>query len=282
MENSARNGFIAVIPVVMLLIVGFALPLMFIVYTGFMPARTFGLVGEPTLANYRTIVEEGYWRPLMWSLGFAFMTTILSLLIAWPIAKALVTHAGRFASIISILIAVPVFIAESVRLFGAHLFMMPKGGIFAGTMNALFGVDMGSILFSPLATLVGMIYIYLPFAIFPMTLGLSQVPREQVEAANDLGASGWQSVWNVELPIALPGILVGGLLVFVLALGATAEAAILGGQSVVVAVQSIEQRFNYAQDWPLGSALATVLCLITALVVFPLMRRLDIDRLFGR
>jgi spermidine/putrescine transport system permease protein len=282
MEQSARTGVAAVIPVALLLLVGFGLPLMFITFTGFMPPRTFGLLNDPTLANYRTIVEEGYWRPIMWSLGFAVATTLVSLVLAWPIAKALVIHAGRFASVISILIAVPVFIAESVRLFGAHLFLMPKGGILAGTVNALLGLDIGSILFSPLATLVGMVYIYLPFAIFPMTLGLSQVPREQVEAAKDLGASGWQTVRNVELPIALPGILIGGLLVFVLALGATAEAAILGGQSVVVAVQSIEQRFNYAQDWPLGSALATVLCAITALVVFPLMRRLDIDRLFRR
>jgi spermidine/putrescine transport system permease protein len=282
MEQSARNGLIAVIPVALLLLSGFALPLIFIIFTGLMPPRSFGLLEDPTLANYRTILEEGYWRPIMWSLGFAIATTLVSLALAWPIAKALVIHAGRFASVISILIAVPVFIAESVRLFGAHLFLMPKGGILAGTVNALLGIDIGSILFSPLATLVGMIYIYLPFAIFPMTLGLSQVPPEQVEAAKDLGASGWQTVRNVELPIALPGILIGGLLVFVLALGATAEAAILGGQSVVVAVQSIEQRFNYAQDWPLGSALATVLCAITALVVFPLMRRLDIDRLFRR
>jgi spermidine/putrescine transport system permease protein len=282
MDESARNGLVSVIPVVLLLLVGFALPLLFIVYTGFMPSRSFGLIGEPTLENYWIIVADGYWRPLMWSLAFAAATTILSLVIAWPIAKALVVHAGRFTSIISILIAVPVFIAESVRLFGAHLFMMPKGGILAGSMNALFGIDVGSILFTPLATLVGMVYIYLPFAIFPMVLGLSQVPREQVEAAKDLGASGWQTITNVELPIALPGILIGGLLVFVLALGATAEAAILGGQSVVVAVQSIEQRFNYAQDWPLGSALATVLCVITALVVFPSMRRLDVDRLFRR
>ena len=282
MEQSPRNGLIAVIPVALLLLSGFALPLIFIIFTGLMPPRSFGLLEDPTLANYRTILEEGYWRPIMWSLGFAIATTLVSLALAWPIAKALVIHAGRFASVISILIAVPVFIAESVRLFGAHLFLMPKGGILAGTVNALLGIDIGSILFSPLATLVGMIYIYLPFAIFPMTLGLSQVPPEQVEAAKDLGASGWQTVRNVELPIALPGILIGGLLVFVLALGATAEAAILGGQSVVVAVQSIEQRFNYAQDWPLGSALATVLCAITALVVFPLMRRLDIDRLFRR
>jgi spermidine/putrescine transport system permease protein len=149
-------------------------------------------------------------------------------------------------------------------------------------MRALFGMEVGSILFTPWATLVGMVYIYLPFAVFPIVLGLSQVPRDQLEAASDLGASGWQIMREVEVPIAFPGIIIGCLLVFVLSLGATGEAAILGGQSVVVAVQSIEQRFNYAQDWPLGSALATVLCAITAIVVFPLMRYLDIDRLFRR
>ena len=247
-----------------------------------MPPRTFGLAQQPTLDNYRTMIAEGYWRPLMWSMWFALTTTVICLLVGWPMAKALVRHAGRFATVISTLIAVPVFIAESVRLFGAHLFMMPKGGIFAGSMRALFGLEVGSILFTPWATLIGMVYIYLPFAVFPIVLGLSQVPRDQLEAATDLGASGWQIMREIEIPIAFPGIVIGCLLVFVLSLGATGEAAILGGQSVVVAVQSIEQRFNYAQDWPLGSALATVLCVITAIVVFPLMRYLDIDRLFRR
>jgi spermidine/putrescine transport system permease protein len=282
MGNGQRNGFLSALPIIGVLILGFVLPVLFIVYTGFMPPRTFGMAHQPTLENYRTMITEGYWRPLLWSMGFATATTLLCLFIGWPMAKALVRHAGRFATIISTLIAVPVFIAESVRLFGAHLFMMPKGGIFAGSMRALFGLEVGSILFTPWATLVGMVYIYLPFAVFPIVLGLSQVPRDQLEAARDLGATGWQIMREIEVPIAFPGIIIGCLLVFVLSLGATGEAAILGGQSVVVAVQSIEQRFNYAQDWPLGSALATVLCAITAIVVFPLMRYLDIDRLFRR
>jgi spermidine/putrescine transport system permease protein len=280
--TGARNGLLAALPTLAVLTVGFVLPVLFIVWTGFMPPRTFGLAQQPTLENYRTMIAEGYWRPLMWSMWFAFATTVICLLVGWPMAKALVRHAGRFATVISTLIAVPVFIAESVRLFGAHLFMMPKGGIFAGSMRALFGLEVGSILFTPWATLIGMVYIYLPFAVFPIVLGLSQVPRDQLEAATDLGASGWQIMREIEIPIAFPGIVIGCLLVFVLSLGATGEAAILGGQSVVVAVQSIEQRFNYAQDWPLGSALATVLCVITAIVVFPLMRYLDIDRLFRR
>jgi spermidine/putrescine transport system permease protein len=281
-STGARNGLLAALPTLAVLTVGFVLPVLFIVWTGFMPPRTFGLAQQPTLENYRTMIAEGYWRPLMWSMWFALATTVICLLVGWPMAKALVRHAGRFATVISTLIAVPVFIAESVRLFGAHLFMMPKGGIFAGSMRALFGLEVGSILFTPWATLIGMVYIYLPFAVFPIVLGLSQVPRDQLEAATDLGASGWQIMREIEIPIAFPGIVIGCLLVFVLSLGATGEAAILGGQSVVVAVQSIEQRFNYAQDWPLGSALATVLCAITAVVVFPLMRYLDIDRLFRR
>jgi spermidine/putrescine transport system permease protein len=282
MSNPNRSGLLAMLPVALFLVLGFAVPVAFIVYTGLMPARTFGLGSSLTFDNYRTMLAEGYWRPLVWSLGFASATTVLALLISWPIAKALVSIGGRFATIVAVLIATPVFIAESVRLYGAHLLLMPKGGILAGTIISLTGVDIGSILFTPLATLIGTLYIYLPFALFPMVLGLSQVPRDQIEAARDLGAEGYQVVRYVELPIALPGILIGALLVFVMTLGATTEAAILGGQSVVVAVQSIEQRFNYAQDWPLGSALATVLCAFTAAVVFPLMRRLDIDALFRR
>lgn len=277
-----RAGTVAMLPAAILLLLGFAAPVGFVVWTSLMPPRTFALDATPTLANYVTLVVDGYWRPFAWSLGFACATMVACVLIAWPVARALVRHAGRFALVVSVLIAVPIFIAESVRLFGAFLFLMPRGGILAGSLNALFGWQVGGFLNRPLATVVGLIYVHLPFAIFPMVLGLAQVPREQIEAARDLGASGWQVATNVEIPLALPGILIGALLVFVLALGATTESTMLGGQSVTVVGQSIEQRFNYAQDWPLGSALATILCLLTALIVSPLVRRLDIDRLFRR
>ena len=100
---------------------------------------------------------------------------------------------------------------------------MPRGGILAGSLECAVRLGCRQRPLHALATLVGLIYIYLPFALFPMVLGLSQVPRDQVEAAHDLGASRWQLLRNVEMPIALPGILIGALLVFVLALGATTE-----------------------------------------------------------
>jgi spermidine/putrescine transport system permease protein len=282
MTRDERTGIALMLPPALLLVAGFLLPLLFVVYTSFMPPRTFGFANVPTLENYATALRESYWRPFAWSIFFAASTTVATGLISWPIAKALVRSSRRFAVTVSVLIAVPVFIAESVRLFGAHLFLMPRGGILAGTIQYLFGVNVGSVLFTPLATLLGLFYIYLPFALFPMVLGLSLVPRDQLEAAQDLGASPWQQLRYIEIPVASPGIIIGSLLVFVLALGATTEAHILGGQSAVPAVHAIEQRFNYAQDWPLGSALATVLCVITASLVFPLISRLNIDRLFSR
>lgn len=282
MTREQKTGLALMLPPALLLVAGFLLPLFFVLYTSFMPPRTFGFANTPTFENYVTAVRESYWRPFAWSILFASVTTVATGLISWPIAKALVRSSRRFAVTVSVLIAVPVFIAESVRLFGAHLFLMPKGGILAGSLQYALGLDIGSVLFTPVATLIGMLYIYLPFALFPMVLGLSLVPRDQLEAAQDLGASPWQQLRYVELPIASPGIIIGSLLVFVLALGATTEAHILGGQSAVPVVHAIEQRFNYAQDWPLGSALATVLCLITAVLVFPLLSRLNIDRLFAR
>ncbi|MDQ3560268.1 MAG: ABC transporter permease [Pseudomonadota bacterium] len=280
--RSSAAGPIATLPVMAILLAGFVAPLLYVAALSLMPPRTFTLDGAPTLANYATAIQDGYVLPLLWSLGFALLTTILTLLISWPIAKAVVRRPGAFATTVAILIALPIFISESVRLFGASLFMMPRGGILAGSVQALTGFQIGSVLYTKTATLIGLVYIHLPFTLFPMILGLALAPKEQLDAAFDLGASPWQTFREVELPIALPGVLIGALLTFVLAFGANSEAAILGGQSVVVIAKAIEQRFTYAQDWPLGSSLTVAVAAITALAVFPAMRRLDLNRFLKR
>ena len=137
-------------------------------------------------------------------------------------------------------------------------------------------------LFTPGATLFGLVYTYLPFMLFPMTLGLAMVPRDLVDAARDLGAGRLQVWREIELPLAMPGILIGMLLTFVLAIGATAEAKILGGQSIIVISHDIEIAFTYAQNWPLGSALAVVVTIFIGALTLAAAARLDLDRILGR
>jgi spermidine/putrescine transport system permease protein len=270
------------LPVTLLLLAGFLVPVIIVAIYSLMPPRTFTLSSAVTIDNYITAVSDGYWRPLMWSITGALMTTAICLLLAWPTAKALDRFTGRWATAATVLIALPIFISESVRLFGLSLFLMPSGGILAGTLNALFDIDIGSILNTRLAAMLGMIYVHFPFVLFPLVLGFSLLPKDQVEAARDLGASSWQVFREIEAPLTAPGATIGALFCFVLALGANAEMSILGGQSVTVITHAIEQRFNYAQDWPLGAALTMLVILITALLVIPALKRIDLDRLIRR
>ena len=282
MNRRPQPGTLAMLPVAILLLVGFLAPIAIVAIYSFMPPRTFVLSPHITAENYVAALTDGYWRPLMWSVIGALITTSACLMLAWPTAKALDRFSGRWATVVTILIALPIFISESVRLFGLSLFLMPTGGILAGTLSEFFGVTIGSILNTRLAAMLGMIYVHFPFLLFPLVLGFSLVPKEQVEAARDLGASGWQVFREIEVPLTAPGAAIGALFCFVLALGANAEMSILGGQAVTVVTRAIEQRFNYAQDWPLGAALTMLVILNTALLVFPVLRRIDLDRLIRR
>ncbi len=269
-------------PVALFMLVCFASPIVIVTWYSLMPSRTFGLTGDLTLENYRSALTEGYGRPLMWSLIGAATTTIVTAVLAWPTAVILHRHAGKWASIASALIALPIFISESVRLFGMSVFLMPRGGILAGSLNAVFDIQIGSILNTWAAAQLGMIYIHLPFMLFPLLLGISLIPEDRIEAAKDLGANRWQTFREIELPLAAPGLMIGALLTFVLCLGANAEAAILGGRAVTVITAAIEQRFNYAQDWPMGAALTVIVIAVTAVIVLPALSRLDLNKLTGR
>jgi spermidine/putrescine transport system permease protein len=108
------------------------------------------------------------------------------------------------------------------------------------------------------------------------------VPQDTRDAAADLGASRWQVFREVELPLSMPGILIGCLLTFVLAVGAIAEAKVLGGQQIVPIAHDIEIAFTYAQNWPLGAALSVLLMLVVGTLVILMLRRFDLDVLVGR
>lgn len=277
----ARQGPLNAIPVLVFLLVGFAAPLLAVVGYSFMPERTFGLWQAPSLANYVTVFESTSYISFLWSLGLAALTVTLLALICYPVAYGLARVFGKWSTLLTLLFTIPLFVSENVRLYGWILFFI-KNGVLLGTLKSLFGVEPESWLFTEGMIVLGMVYVYLPFMLFPMTLGVSMVPQETRDAAFDLGASKWQVFKEVDLPLSMPGIVIGFLLAFVLAVGAIAEYKVLGGQKVIPITHDIEIAFTYAQNWPLGSALAVLLMLVVGTLVLLVLRRFDLDVILGR
>lgn len=273
----ARNS----IPVILFLLVGFAAPLLAVIWFSFMPERSFSFAGTPTLENYRTIFESTSYISFLWSLGLAVVTVTLLALVCYPIAYGLVRVFGKWSMLLMLVFTIPLFVSENIRLYGWVLFFI-KNGVLLGTLKSMFGLQLESILFTLPAIIFGMVYVYLPFMLFPLTLGISMVPTETRDAAFDLGATRWQVFKEVELPLSMPGIVIGFLLTFVLAVGAIAEAKVLGGQQVIPITHDIEIAFTYAQNWPLGAALSVLLMLVVGVLVLLALRRFDLDRFLGR
>jgi spermidine/putrescine transport system permease protein len=274
-------GLRAALPVILFLLIGFAAPLLAVIGFSFMPPRTFGLGHTPTLENYVTIFESTTYISLLWSLGMAAATVLILILVSYPVAYGLVRVFGRWSTLVTLLFVIPLFVSENVRLYGWVLFLI-KNGVLLGTMKTYLGLEPESMLFTTSAILLGMVYVYLPFMLFPLTLGISMVPNDAREAASDLGATRWQVFKEVELPLSTPGLVIGCLLTFVLAVGAIAEYKVLGGQQVIPITHDIEIAFTYAQNWPLGAALAVLLMLIVGTLVLIALRRFDLDRFLGR
>lgn len=269
------------LPVLLFLAIGFAAPLVAVIWYSFMPPRTFDFTGIPTLDNYETIFQGTNYIAFLWSLGLAAFTVIALAVICYPVAYALVRVFGSYAMLFTLLFTIPLFVSENIRLYGWVLFFI-KNGVLLGTVKSLTGLDLQNLLFTRAAVIFGMIYVYIPFMLFPMTLGVNMVPAETREAAFDLGASRWQVFKEVELSLSMPGILIGSLLTFVLAVGAIAEAKVLGGQKIIPITHDIEIAFTYAQNWPLGSALAVLLMAVVGGLVLLVLRRFNLDVFLGR
>ncbi len=275
------QGERAAIPVILFLAAGFAAPLFAVIWFSFMPPRSFSFAGAVTLENYRIIFDGTNYISFLWSLGLAFLTVILLAIICYPVAYGLVRVFGRWSMLVTLLFTIPLFVSENIRLYGWVLFFI-KNGVLLGSLKSLFGLQLESMLFSLPAIIFGMVYVYLPFMLFPMSLGISMVPAETRDAAFDLGASRWQVFTEVELPLSMPGIVIGFLLTFVLAVGAIAEAKVMGGQQVIPITHDIEIAFTYAQNWPLGAALSVLLMLVVGFLVLLALRRFDLDSFLGR
>jgi|SRR6056300_1757987 spermidine/putrescine transport system permease protein len=282
METYNRKmGLISALPLACVLFLAFLAPLVVVAVFSVMPAKVFGLLHMPDFSAYAVFFEQGYYRSLLWSLGMAFVSTFILFILCWPLAFAMVKIFGRFTTVITVAVVMSLFVSENIRLFGWVLTLM-KGGLFEGYFRFWTGIGFESPLYDVPVIIFGLVYVYLPFMLFPLAQGIAMVSDDVRQAAFDLGASRIQVLLKIDLPLAAPGIVVGCLLSFVLAAGALAESKILGGQAVIAIADDIETAFTFGQNWPLGAALSMILILIIGVLALIGISRVDLDKIMGR
>ena len=280
-RQDRRLGTLSALPLGLILLVSFVAPMLVVAAFSVMPRKVFDLAHMPDFSAYGAFLAQGYWRSLMWSLGMALASTAILFALCWPLAYGMAKVFGRFTLVLTVAVVLSLFVSENIRLFGWVLTLM-KGGLIEGHLRAWTGMGFDSPLYNPGIIVFGLVYVYLPFMLFPLAQGIAMVPDDARQAAADLGATRWQILRQIDLPLAAPGIMVGCLLSFVLAAGALAESKVLGGQSVIVLADDIETAFTFGQDWPLGSALSMVLIALIGALALWALARLDLDAIMGR
>ena len=273
-------GFYLALPSIIVLFLFFAIPLVLTVLYSFQQPYEFKVTTDLSLLNFKDFFGEKYYASLGWSVLLALLTTGILFVICYPCAYSMAKVFPRASIWITLLLIMPIFVPSNIRLFGWTLILLKKGYLHFLT-SWIPGMEQTEFLYNFPVILMGMVYIYFPFMLFPLELGIFMVDDEAVEAAIDLGANRWQVLKEVELPMASAGIFIGSLLVFVLSLGAMVESQVLGGSTVVPFADDIHHAFSFQQNWPLGSSLAVILLAITLALIIVVLRYVDLDKLLG-
>jgi spermidine/putrescine transport system permease protein len=221
---------------------------------GYTPAFTFD--------NYSTVFQRP--APFLTSLWMAIGGTILCMLIAFPLAYFLASRAGKRKSLLIVLLVIPFWTSFLIRTIAWLTILGPDG--VSGFLGNLTGQDI-SILGTPFAILIGIVYNYLPLMVFPLYVTLERLDRTLLEASKDLGAGRWATFRQVTLPIVWPGLITGSILVFIPLMGEFVIPEILGLGKVFLIGNVLQLDFLASRDWPSGSAKAVVLIAIMLVTV---------------
>ena len=211
----------------------------------------------------------------------AFMVTVIALVIGYPVAYLLANVSDRTRTMLIPLIVVPFWTSLLVRTFAWRI-ILGRNGPINDSLEWLGLIDQPlSLVFNRTGTLVGMMHIMLPFMVLPIYAVMRGIPREYVQAAENLGAGPFNSWRRVYLPLSLPGVGAGSLLVFILSIGFFITPAMLGGARDRMISNMIEIQINQVNNWEFAAALAFLLLAATLLLYLLYARFMSFEKLYG-
>ena len=266
-------------PSILTIIAVIMIPLGWLFYLSFI-----GKGGEFSLENYQRMIEyKSYARVYLITFEVSFLTTLVCILIGYPLAYFLAQLPQRIAGIFMLTVLLPFWTSLLVRTY-AWLVLLQKKGL----LNE-FAIQIGlwetplKLVHNMTGTLIGMAHIMLPFLVLPLYGAMRRIEPDLMHAAANLGAKPIQAFWKVFFPMSLPGMVAGSLIVFVLCLGFYVTPAVLGGGRVVMVATQITAILENQFNWGAASALGVVLLIATLVILFLAGRILKLDNiLFGR
>ena len=221
-----------------------------------------------TFDNFLYLFQDSlYFVTYLNSVKLAFIATLFTLLIGYPIAYGIARSPQPTRNILLLLVVIPFWISFLLRVY-SWMGILKTNGLINGFLLWLGVIDQPlELLYTDTAVYIGMVYSYLPYMILPLYANLVKLDIRLLEAASDLGAKKWQGFVDVTLPLSMPGIIAGCLLVFIRAIGEYVIPALLGGADTLMIGRVLFDEFFLNRDWPVASAVAIVLLLLLVLPI---------------
>jgi mannopine transport system permease protein len=269
---SVRGSLVLVLPLLLLFGFAFAWPLgKLLVGSVYAP--------EPTLEHYAKAFQEPlYMQILLRTVFTAALVTLFAILLGYPVALVMSRLSERWAMIMAAAVLIPLWTSVLIRSY-AWIVILQRNGI----LNRL-GLDLGIIdqplklLYTEASVVVAMTHVLLPYVILPIYASLRAIPPELVRAAQNLGAGAWRSFFAVTLPLSLPGLYAGAIMVFILSLGFYVTPALVGGPRNLTIATLIGQQTTELLNWPFAGALAGILLAVTLGLVAVFKRFLQFQK----
>ncbi|MCK0196618.1 ABC transporter permease [Ancylobacter sp. 6x-1] len=264
----------------------FVLPLLSMLVLSVWRTESYHIIREFNLGNYHVLATEGaYMTFLVRSLVMASVVSLICTALAWPIAYAIILYGGRYRLLLTLGFAVPFLTGEVLRIIALQGLLGPIG-LLNGVLMALGAAPLRVIMYTNVASAIGLVYLYLPIVVTVIYLSLLNFDQRLIDAAKIFGASPARAFIEVTWPLNLFGTLIGFALCFIPCLSATLAPRFLGGPNGTLYGMAMAQQFGESGTWALGAAMGVVLFAVSVLLVVIVARLVDLRRTgftgFGR
>jgi spermidine/putrescine transport system permease protein len=265
-------GLALLSPALLVMIAGVGVPIALLIAYSFWTQNYITIDHTPTLANYVQLFSRPLYGKLMLrSIGVSLSATVATVVLAYPMAYFIAFHGGKHRTTWLVLVAVPFWTSYLLRTFAWKVILGYEGLINSGLIDlGLITQPLDILLYNSLAVVITLTHAWLPFVMLPIYVSLSKIDPALSEAAADLGDGAFHRFLRVILPLSIPGVISGALLVFIPTVGDYVTPAMVGGTSGTLIGNVIQGQFGRANNWPMGAALSTVVMVIVTVLAIAL------------